>query len=573
MNSFVRSRKMAEIRVLEDGVVNKIAAGEVVERPVSIVKELLENSLDAGATRISVIADAGGKRKIVVEDDGKGISREDLPLSLLRHATSKISGEKDLESIETLGFRGEALAAISSVSRTRIESRRKGSREGFAIVSEGGRTGDVFPVGATEGTRITVEDLFFNTPARAKFLKSDATELTHIITLAESYSLARPEVAFSLRSAGASIMDLPPAADARERFFDLFPELDRKDFHDVSFERDGFSAKGFIGDPSKNLSSTKYIFTIVNGRLVRDKLIQGAIFRAYEETMPRGRFPLVFLDISIAPSDIDVNVHPAKREIRFRRPGPVSDRITSELRAVLHPSELSTRNFTDAGAVTAGGPLPSFIREPLPLLPREGYGPSQSVLVPASPSEYRVLSMWRRGFILLDGPQGLSIVDQHTLHERIRFEQFRKFIDSPGPRQQFLEPRGYAVPRALAPRISELAETLSSQGFDAEVIGESSIAVRSAPSFLEESEIDPLIEEFISEGREVMKTHKEVLKGVLVMRSCRGSVMMGEPLSIEKAQYLIDLLISMRAPLTCPHGRPIMFTLKSEEILARFGRR
>ena len=241
---------MAEIRVLEDGIVNKIAAGEVVERPVSIVKELLENGLDAGATRISVVAEGGGKRKIVVEDNGKGISREDLPLSLLRHATSKISGEKDLESISTLGFRGEALAAISSVSRTRIESRRKGFREGFAIVSEGGKTGGVFPVGATEGTRITVDDLYFNTPAREKFLKSDATELTHIITLVESYSLARPEVAFNLRSSGAAMIDLAPASNAKERFFDLFPELDRNDFHDVNFARDGLSVSGFLADPS-----------------------------------------------------------------------------------------------------------------------------------------------------------------------------------------------------------------------------------------------------------------------------------------------------------------------------------
>ena len=563
---------MAEIRVLEDGIVNKIAAGEVVERPVSIVKELLENGLDAGATRISVVAEGGGKRKIVVEDNGKGISREDLPLSLLRHATSKISGEKDLESISTLGFRGEALAAISSVSRTRIESRRKGFREGFAIVSEGGKTGGVFPVGATEGTRITVEDLFFNTPAREKFLKSDATELTHIITLVESYSLARPEVAFSLRSAGAAMIDLAPASNAKERFFDLFPELDRNDFHDVNFARDGLSVSGFIADPSKNLSSTKYIFTIVNGRLVRDKLVQGAIFRAYEETMPRGRFPLVFIDISINPSEIDVNVHPAKREIRFRKPGPVSELITGELRKALHPDERNGYASVPA-TPAAGGPLPSFIREPLPLASPQSWGGAPQAFAPAPPSDFRVLAIWRKGFLLLDGPQGLSIVDQHTLHERIRFEQFRKFIDSKGPARQFLEPRGYAVPRALVPRISELAETLSSQGFEAEVMGESSIAVRSAPSFLEESEIDPLVEEFISEGREVLKTHKEILKSVLVMRSCRGSVMMGEPLSVEKAQYLIDLLVSMKAPLTCPHGRPIMFTLKSEEILARFGRR
>jgi len=568
---------MAEIRVLEDSVINRIAAGEVVERPVSIVKELLENSLDAGAGRVSVTAEEGGRRRIIVEDDGKGISREDLPLSLLRHATSKIGDERDLVSVATLGFRGEALAAISSVSRTRIESRRRGSSEGFAIISEGGKAGEVFPVGAAEGTRITVEDLFFNTPARSKFLKSDATELTHIITLVESYSLARPEVAFSLKSSGASIIELTPSGGSKERFFDLFPELDRNDFLEVERESAGVSIKGFVGVPSKNLSTTRYIFTIVNGRLVRDKLVQGAIFRAYEDTMPRGRFPLAFLSISLPPEEIDVNVHPAKREIRFRKPGPVSELITGTLRGALHPMEaqLPSASFVPGASAERGskGTFPSSIREPAPLFPLAGTEGSAPSPGSPPPSDHRVIAIWRNGFIILDGPQGLSIMDQHTLHERIRFEQFRKFLDAPGPRKVFLEPRAYAVPRALIPRIEELASTLSEQGFEAEVIGESSIAVRSAPSFLEENEIDPLVEEFITEGREVLKTHRELLKSVLIMRSCRGSVMLNDQLSVEKAQYLVDLLFSTRAPLTCPHGRPIMFTLKSEEILLRFGRR
>jgi DNA mismatch repair protein MutL len=563
---------MPEIKILEDKVINKIAAGEVVERPVSIVKELLENSIDAGSSRIMVTCEAGGKRKIVIEDNGKGIAIDDLPLSLLRHATSKITDERDLESIATLGFRGEALAAISSVSRLRIESRRRGERDGCAIESNGGRAGEVFPVGAKEGTRIIVEDLFFNTPARLKFLKSDATELTHIITLIESYSLAKPSIAFSLKSAGASIIDLPPSASWKERFFDLFPELDKNDFLDILFESPDLSVKGFLGVPSRNLSTTKYIFTIVNGRLVRDKLIQGAIFRAYEDTMPKGRFPLIFLNIELPPEEIDVNVHPAKREIRFRRPQPVFDSIAREIGKVLHPPTQAQPTALLEMNIPGGKPA-SFIRESQPLFEQRGISPPPVFSASPSPSNYKVIAIWRRGFIILDGPDGLSIADQHTLHERIRFEQFRMFLDAPGPRQPFLDPRTFAVPRALTPRIDELAGTLSSQGFEAEVIGEGSIGVRSAPSFLEEHEIDPLIEEFIAEGREVLRTPKELLKSVLIMRSCRGSIMLNDAISTEKAQYLVDLLFSMNAPLTCPHGRPIMFTLKSEEILFKFHRR
>jgi DNA mismatch repair protein MutL len=562
---------MTEINILEDSVINKIAAGEVVERPVSIVKELLENSLDAGSSRISVTAEEGGKKLISVEDNGRGIGRDDLALAVLRYATSKIRNEDDLETIETLGFRGEALAAISSVSRMRIESRRRGERDGYAMECAGGKAGDLFPVGAQEGTRITVGDLFFNTPARSKFLKSDATELTHIITLIESYSLARPEVAFCLRAGGASIIDLTPSPGERERFFDLFPELDKNDFHEITFESPALALKGLLGMPSKNLSTSKYLFTIVNGRLVKDKLLQSSIFRAYEDTMPKGRYPLVFLNLELPPGDLDVNVHPTKREVRFRQSNMVFETVSRELGKVVRPAGNSP-----AAAFTHAAPLraqSSFVKEPLPLFGQKEDSARTFISSAPAPSNYKVLAIWRNGFIILDGPAGLSIVDQHTLHERIRFEQFRRFIEQEGPRQTFLEPRAYSVPRALTPRIDELAGSLNSQGFEAEVIGEASIAVRSAPSFLLESEVDPLVEEFIAEGSEVLRTPKELLKSVLIMRSCRGSVMLNDPLSNEKAQYLIDLLFSMNAPLTCPHGRPIMFTLKNDELLLKFHRR
>lgn len=567
---------MAEINVLSDIVINKISAGEVVERPASVVKELIENSIDAEADKISIEVEEAGRKLILVEDNGKGIAKEDLPLALTRYATSKIKDESDLNSIATLGFRGEALAAICAVSKVKVESRRRNSPFGFAIEAEGGKEGEIYPVGAKVGTRVSVRELFYNTPARSKFLKSDPVELSHIISLVESYCITKPQISFSLKSNGSTVIEVSPAQSGRERFFDLFPEFNQTDFREVKNSLSSLSIEGIAGEPSKNFSSFRYIFTSVNGRFVKDKLINSAILKSYEETIPKGRYPIVFLSLSLPCDEVDVNVHPTKKEIKFRQQNLVYDFIQKSVFKAFHPSqpvffssmdkEKSAEQFFKEKTFGSVKESPSLFKSGF-----EATTPISSKVPP--PSSHKVLAVWRKGFIILDSPGGISIADQHTLHERIRFEEFRHFIESKGEKKQFLETRCYAVPRNLRSRIDELSQILNEQGFEAEAVSENAIGVRSYPAFLEEREIDPLLEEFISEGGEILKTPKELHKSVLVMRSCRGAVMLGDELSVEKAQYLIDKLFSLNAPLTCPHGRPIIYTIREDEILSRFHRR
>jgi DNA mismatch repair protein MutL len=574
---------MSGIFVLPDHLVNQIAAGEVIERPASVVKELLENALDALASRVSVELTHGGRTRILVEDDGSGIAADDLPLALQRHATSKLRTERDLFAIATLGFRGEALPSIASVSRMTLSSRPVAAREGGLLRVEGGKMGELEPCGLFAGTRVEVEDLFFNVPARRKFLRSPATELTHVLTLMEHYALARPEVAFKLVSDGRTILNLAPVLDHAQRFFELFSEMPREDF--VPVEREGAAAtiSGLVGKPERNLGSARYQFTLVNGRFVRDRLLQHAISHGYSDTHPKGRYPVVLLALELPLDRVDVNVHPAKREVRFVESQAVHQAVSRAIRQAIAPG----RPLPEEDAPAAGGWGGAFPRasEQAGLFAAGSRAPlnaeaTQALFTPTGGepqvlqgAPLRALAQWRSSFILCDSPEGLAVVDQHVAHERLRFEQLKRFLDAPGPRQPFVIPQTYALPRSVAHRVEEFAELITAQGFEAEPMGEAVIAVRSAPAFLRPGESERLLTEFFDSAAEVIKTPRERWKEVLVMRSCRGSVMLHDALTLDRMQYLLDALFALGAPLTCPHGRPIVFTLKEADLLAKFDRR
>jgi DNA mismatch repair protein MutL len=574
---------MGRIRILSDNLVNKIAAGEVVERPASVVKELLENALDAGAGEVRVQIENGGRSRILVEDDGSGMDGDDLLMALERHATSKLTGEKDLAAVATLGFRGEALPSIASVSRLTVSSRLRGSAEGRRVRVEGGRFGPVEPCGLFEGTRVEVGDLFFNMPARRKFLRAPATELTHVLSTVEHYALARPDVAFRVESGGRECLRVAPAQDRARRFFELFPELPEEDFFPVEWESEAAAARGLASKPDRNLGTPRYQFTLVNGRFVRDRLLQHAIAQAYENTHPRGRYPLVLLSVALPFDKVDVNVHPTKREVRFAESQRVHDTVAAAVRRAIAPGAPLPSSEPSGVAESAGSfsPAPQFPGSPplfiapaprLPGSPALFTSPAPGLSGSPAPSPLRAIGQWRASFILCDSPDGLAIVDQHVAHERIRFEQFRRFLDKKGPRQAFLVPQSYPLPKSVAHRAEELADLLTVQGFDASPL-EGAVAVRSAPSFLGTGETEALLRDFFDSAAEVLKTPRERWREVLIMRSCRGSVMLNDPLSVEKMQYLLDTLFSLGAPLTCPHGRPIVFTLREMDVLARFGRR
>jgi len=566
---------MGLVRVLPDHLVNQIAAGEVVERPASVVKELLENALDAGATRIRVELEQGGRSRILVEDDGCGMEPEDLALALQRHATSKLRDARDLAAISTLGFRGEALPSIASVSRLTLSSRPVSAAEGCRVRIDGGSLSPAEPCGMAPGTRVEVEELFFNTPARRKFLRSPATELTHAITLLEHYALARPELALVLVHEGEELLNLAPAKDRRERFFSLFPELPEADFVELDFEAGGTAVRGLAGSPARNLATARYQFTLVNGRFVRDRLLQHAISQAYENTHPRGRYPVLLVDLALSPSRVDVNVHPTKREVRFADTQAVHQAVVHGLRRALYPGEPLPAAQGAFAPPTSHGTAPAWMARESGGLFAAGApeAPTAGVLPAAPPpAPLRVLAQWRDAFLLCDSPEGLAIVDQHVVHERIRFEQLRRFLAMPGPRQPFLHPPVFTLPRSVAHRAAEFAELLTAQGFEAEEFGEGRVTVRSAPAFLTAREIDRLLSEFFESAGEVLKTPRDRWREVLVMRSCRGSVMLNDPLPLEKLQFLLDTLFSLGVPLTCPHGRPIVYTLRAAELLSKFDR-
>jgi len=494
---------------------------------------------------------------------------DDILMALERHATSKLLSEKDLFAIATLGFRGEALPSIASVSRITLSSRPAGEAEGRRLLVEGGRYGALEPCGLFEGTRVEVRDLFYNVPARRKFLRAPATEMTHVLSTVEHYALARPDVAFRVTSDGREVLRVAPAKERAHRFFELFPDLPREDFFPVEAVSEHVTARGLASKPDRNLGSPRYQFTLVNGRFVRDRLLQHAIALAYENTHPRGRYPAVLLALALPFEKVDVNVHPTKREVRFADSHRVHDDVAAAVRRAIAPGSPlqlpAPTQISESSAVFSTLSSESFSpTPPLSHSPPLSFSPA--------PSPLRALGQWRFSFILCDSPDGLAIVDQHVAHERIRFEQFRRFLGQSGPRQAFLVPQSYRLPRSIAHRAEELAELLSAQGFEADALADA-VAVRSAPAFLSGSETEMLIKEFLESAPEILKTPKEKWKEVLIMRSCRGSVMLHDPLGPEKMQYLLDTLFSLGAPLTCPHGRPIVFTLREAEILARFGRR
>jgi len=464
------------IFLLPDNLVNQIAAGEVIERPASVVKELVENALDAGACRIRVELKAGGRESILVEDDGAGMDGDDLLMALERHATSKLRSESDLFAIATLGFRGEALPSIASVSRLAFSSRPQGAAEGRTVTVEGGRFGPVHPCGLAQGTRVEVRDLFFNVPARRKFLRAPATELTHVVTLLEHYALARPEAAFTLVHEGRTLMDLAPAKDRTERFYELFPDVPRADMIALEHQGPRVTLRGLAGKPERNLGSARYQFTLVNGRFVRDRVLQHAILQAYEDTHAKGRYPIVLLSLVLPLDRVDVNVHPTKREVRFVDSQEVHNTVASVLRRAIAPGQpLSVRGDTSyafpgarfgGSGISEGGTSWSASADGTPAHAGLFAGLSSGTqnaegTAAMRVSPLRALAQWRHSFILCDGPEGLSVVDQHVAHERIRFEQFRRFLNCSGPRQAFLTPWTYDLPRSVAHRTQELAELLT----------------------------------------------------------------------------------------------------------------
>lgn len=598
------------IRILADEVASQIAAGEVVERPASVVKELAENALDAGAAHILIQIAEAGRRLIEVSDDGHGIPAGELAMAVARHATSKLNSADDLFHIQTLGFRGEALASIASVSRFTIISRTQDAQMGASLRVDGGRPGLVEPAGAPAGTLVRVEDLFYNVPARLKFLKRDLTERQQIDGLVTRYALAYPEVRFHLFQDGKPILQTAGRGDRREVLAGLYGIEIARQMLEVSFEEEYIHVSGFISPVALTRSNRKEITFFVNGRWVQDSALTAALLQAYHTLLMVGRYPLAALFINLQPEEVDVNVHPAKAEVRFRNP----DKVFSSVQRAVRRALLA---YSPVPAIPSGtwqSRLPGRAPDPAWEMPREAGGQQNSLSWGAfAPEAEDSLAEETRGspgggaaaagplpppgtpepglpsgrmpllrpigqvglaYLVAEGPDGLYLIDQHAAHERVLFERFMKQRGGPIPAQALLEPAVIHLPPAAARLLQSQLNVLDQLGFQVELFGPNTFRVRAIPALLTGADPQQAVRVIVEDFEEDEAPLQNEVEARLIARVCkRAAVKAGQTLSAEEQRALLHDLEACQSPRTCPHGRPTMIHLSVDLLERQFGRK
>jgi len=585
-----------KIHVLPDALVNQIAAGEVVERPASVVKELVENALDAGASRVTVDVENGGVARIEVADDGSGMTPDDALLALTRHATSKIATAEDLVRIGTLGFRGEALPSIASVSRLSLVTSPDGSGLGTEVTAEGGAPPVARPSRQTKGTRVVVENLFANVPARRKFLKSTDAEVRAVVRSVTALALARPDVAFALRSGSRILLELAATPDARTRFRDILGSAFEGALVPVSYVHRGMTLSGAVTPPETTFPSRTYQWLFVNGRAVKDATASHAAQLAAREALRNDRHSAFALFIACAPDACDVNVHPQKLEVRFRDPSAVHTLVHRGLLAALGGAKGATavegEAFVSPPAwalrrVEPFGRSSSTMAETVEawgaaLVPpastgvaRSAYPAPESADSPLGP--LRLLGQYRDSFLVAEGSTGLVLIDQHVAHERVRYERILERLEGSAPASQaFLLPVTFeatAEEAALLPRAEPL---LQEAGF---VVSERSggrVVVSAAPADTPASAVVPFLRDLLARLSEIPDGGEGAARGrqaLAASLACRGAVTVNSRLAPAEAAKLLSDLARCRDPWTCPHGRPILLAFDHLELEKRFGRR
>lgn len=568
------------IRILPPEVASQIAAGEVVERPASVVKELVENSLDAGADQISITIKDAGRGLIKVSDNGSGIPADELPLTVSRHATSKLSSAEDLFHIATLGFRGEALASIGSVSNLTITSRATESDLGARLQVDGGQLAAVEPVGTPVGTVVNVADLFFNVPARLKFLKKDVTERRHIEDFVTHYALAYPNVRFQLRQEDRLSVQTSGNGDRREVLASLYGVEMAQQMLEVLAEYEQLKITGFTSAISFTRSNRREITLFINGRWIQDTALVTAVVHAYHTFLMVGRYPQSLLFLALPPEMVDVNVHPTKAEVRFRE----RDRVFSGVQRAVKRALLAHTPVPGIGAGTFGTSdhEPGFERGGLPW---SGFDTTyQQGELTWQPNEekpdgsrvplLRLVGQVAATYLVAEGPDGLYLVDQHAAHERVLFERYLEQRQTSIPSQSLLEPAAVEFSAAEARLVTDQLSILGKLGFQVESFGLNTFLVRAVPQIL--SGIEPgaalrvLVEDF-EEDETPLQSEQEAK---IIARICkRAAVKGGQALTVEEQRALLDDLESCQSPRTCPHGRPTMIHLSVDLLERQFGRR
>lgn len=612
---------MSALRLLPPTLVNQIAAGEVIERPAAAIKELVENSVDAGASRIDVVLVEAGQALISVTDDGVGMDAADLALAVERHATSKLDGD-DLVHIRHFGFRGEALPSIGSVARLCITSRKTGTDNAWSLTVEGGQKGQVQPAALTQGTRVEVRDLFYATPARLKFLKSARAELAQAVDVLERLAMAHPSIGFSLTDGARSVLKLlPQRGDPDAARLARLAAIIGRDFQPnaiaLNAERDGVRLTGWAGLPTYNRGTASHQFLFVNNRPVKDRLVIGAVKGAYQDVLAHDRHPVVALFVDLPADGVDVNVHPAKAEVRFRDAGLVRGLIVSGIRHALAQAGHRTAQAADLGSLggasgsVQGWSRPAFVpHRPSPDLlsraaqaqaPNSGLGglaeypafpglslpPSAPAYVQADASgDVALLDVdYPLGaaraqigdtYILAETRQGLIIVDQHAAHERLVMERLKAALDQGGvKRQALLIPDVVEVGQAAAARLTEAAPALAELGLILDGFGPGAVVVRETPALLGQMDVPGLIRDLaddLAEWGDVLSL-KQRLGDVCATLACHGSVRAGRRLSVPEMNALLRQMEETPLSGQCNHGRPTHVALTLADLEKLFGRR
>jgi DNA mismatch repair protein MutL len=641
---------VGRIRILSDLVANQIAAGEVVDRPASVVKELLENAIDAGATRIRIEVEGGGRKLIRITDNGSGMVRDDALLAFERHATSKVRNSSDLLTIATLGFRGEALPSIASISRLELSTRTADDAAGTSLEITGGKIHRVGEAGMPQGTMIAVRDLFFNTPARRKFLKSETTELSHVTELVTNYALAHPDKHFELHSATHALLIAPPVMQLSERVYQIFgretldhllpiaaeinlsriglpePPPWKRDADYAPSDPGHVRMHGFISKPELQKLNRNSMYSFVNQRLVRERVIIHAVTEAYRNVLPPTSFPVVLLFLEMPPREVDVNVHPAKTEVRFRQPSLVHDFVRDSIRTKLvfarpamsfgaaletnplatpslgshispPPSALTQEPHADSDPAASAVEATAFELteppvEPIPgrldfatadALPAEQNGSE-----PAVPNAHqdeastlknlgtlKALGQLRESFILATNEEGLWIIDQHVAHERVLFEKvLRDRQVEQVQRQRLLMPMLIDLTPAQMVQFARIASELDRNGFEAEPFGPRTLAIKAAPIGLEGRELERMLVEVLEQcEREQQSENLEAMRTrVAASIACHAAIKVNTPLDPARMEWLLAELAKTEHPTSCPHGRPIVLRYSWKEIQKAFHR-
>jgi len=574
-----------KIRVLSDAMASRIAAGEVVERPASVVKELIENSLDAGASEIFVWIEKSGTAVIRVTDNGEGMAPEDLALAVERHATSKLIEDEDLFRIATLGFRGEALPSIGSIAKMTIVSRPAAAATGHRLHVDGGKKDEVHAAAAALGTTIEIKEIFFNTPARRKFLKAPATELSHICDVINRLALAHADVHFRLQHDGRTVADYVAVDDSKDRLQQVLGRDVAKSLGRFAWREDELSVSGYLSSTPTAFPNPRHLYTFVNRRYVRDKVLTHAVLQGYDTLLMKGQYPAVVLFLEIPFGEVDVNVHPAKYEVRFRRQSDIHNAVSRSVRQALRqeakeplarpspPTPFAGVRETPlayAIAPTSRFEAPAarqtvFIVPPrTDMLPEPGYFSSLTVLG-------QILGC----YLICASPHGLALIDQHAAHERVAFEKLRAQLDSGNvARQSLLIQQSVDLSAGEMMLVEQKLSVLEHFGFTLEPFGPGAYAITSAPALLPEGDYRQVVRQMVAELADVDTSAKlrQHLEERLATMACHSVIRANRKLELDEMRALLRELDQIEFATQCPHGRPVLIEFSRDELERMFKR-